>query len=77
MVYHDGQKQRLKISTEDLKEGHSIGWCITRDGDWKVHINGKKRAVGWRNVPTGKPLWGIVDIFGKAKTIQSEFYCAW
>ena len=74
-VYHDGQEQHLNISTEDLKVDDSIGWCITRDGDWEIYINGQKRAVGWRNVPTDKLLWGVVDICGSARTIQSEFYC--
>ena len=74
-VRHDGQELCLNISTEDLKEGDSIGCCITIDGDWDIYFNGKKRAVAWRNVPTGKPLWGVVDLWGKAKSIQSEFYC--
>ena len=74
-VYYDGQVQNLNISTEDLKEGDSIGLCISRDGDFEIYINGQKRAVGWRNVPTDKPLWGVVDIYHDAKTIQSEFYC--
>ena len=74
-VYHDEQEQRLNISTANLEEDDSIGWRITRDGDWEIYINGKKRAVGWHNVPTDKPLWGVVEMYGKAKTIQSEFYC--
>ena len=74
-IHHNGQEQCPNFSTTDMKEGDSIGCCITKDGDWEIYINGKKRAVGWRNVPTGKPLWGVVDIYGKAETIQSEFYC--
>ena len=75
IVCHGRQEQHLNISTEDLKKNDSIGCCITKDGDWEIYINGWKRAVGWRNVPTDKPLWAVVDIFGDAKTIQSEFYC--
>ena len=64
------------MSTRELKEGNPIGCCITRDGDLEIYINGQKRAVGWRNVPTDKPLWGVVDIAADdALTIQSEFYC--
>ena len=75
IVYHDGQGQRLNISTKDLKAGDSIGCYITRDGDSEIYINGQKRAVGWRNIPTDKPLWGVVDIWGDVNKIQSEFYC--
>ena len=74
-VYHGEEEHRFNISTQDLKEGDSIGCCITRDGDWEIYIDGQKRAVGWHNVPTDKPLWGVVDILGIARTIQSEFYC--
>ena len=75
IVHHEGQVQHLSISTQDLEEGDSIGCCITKDGDWEIYINGQKRADGVHNVPTGKPLWGVVDIYGDVKTIQSEFYC--
>ena len=73
IVYHDEQEQDINISTLALNEGDSIGWYITRDGDWEIYINGKKRAVGWRNVPTDKPIWGVVEMYGKAITVQSEF----
>ena len=74
-VYHDERKQELSISTIDLVPGNSIGCCITRGGDLEIYINGQKRAVGWRNVPVDKPLWGVVDMIVKAMTIQSEFCC--
>ena len=75
VVYHGEQEQLLDISTNDLKDGDSIGLCITRDGDLEIYINGQKRAVGWHNVPTDKPLWGVLDIWGQPIAIQSEFYC--
>ena len=75
IVYHDGNKQTLGIFTSSLKKGDSVGCCLTGGGDLEIYINGQKRAVGWRNVPVDKPLWGVVDICGRARTIQSEFYC--
>ena len=72
-VFHGGNEQQL--SRESLKKGDSLGCCITRDGDLEIYINGKERAVGWRNVPVDKPLWGVVDMYGNGVTIQSEFYC--
>ena len=75
-VYHDGNKQKLNISTYDLVEGYSLGCCITRGGDLEIYINRQKRAVGWCNVPVDKPLWGVVQMYGKVfLTIQSEFHC--
>ena len=74
-VYHDGRDQYLSISAIDLVEGNSIGCCITRGGDLEIYINGQKRAVGWHNVPVDKPLWGMVCMYGKYRTLQSEFYC--
>ena len=74
-VYHDGNEQELSISTFDLVDGDSISCCTTRGGDLEIFINGQKRAVGWHNVPVDKPLWGVVDLRGIARTIQSEFYC--
>ena len=72
-VYHDGNEQKLSIP--NLVQGDSIGCCITKGGDLDIYINGQKIAVGWRNVPVDKPLWGVVCMFGRARTIQSEFYC--
>ena len=73
-VWHANER-KLSISTYGLVEGDSVGCCITRDGDLEVYINGQYRAVGWRNVPVNKPLWGVVWMHGKNRTIQSEFYC--
>ena len=76
-VYHGGNEQQLhfSISTEKLRKGGSLGCCITRGGDLEIYINGQEGKVGWRNVPVNKPLWGVVEIYGKARTIQSEFCC--
>ena len=74
-VFHDGNEQKLSISTSSVIEGNSLGCCITRGGDLEFYINRQKRTVGWRNVPMDKPLWGVVYMYGKAVTIQSEFHC--
>ena len=74
-VCHDRNKKTLSISTRSLKKGNSIGCCITTGGDLEIYINKKKRAIGWHNVPVDKPLWGVVEMYGEAVTIQSEFYC--
>ena len=77
IVCHDGETNKLSpgILPSSLVEGDSIGCCITRDGDLEIYINGQKKATGWHNVPVDKPLWGTVEIYWKARTIQSEFYC--
>ena len=74
-VYHNGDKRKLKISTLYLGKNDSVGCCVTRDGELELFLQGGKRVVGMHNVPTDKPLWGVVCICGQAKTIQSEFYC--
>ena len=74
MVYHNRNRQRQSISTGHLNKDDSIGCCITTGGDLEIHINGK-RVVGWCNVPVDKPLWGVVDMCGRAKTVQSQFHC--
>ena len=74
-VYHNGWTSKEYFHEGSLKEGSSIGCCITRRGDFEIYINGKKGLVGWRNVPVNKPLWGVVITNGQALTIQSEFYC--
>ena len=73
-IYHDGNKQKLSISTFNLIPGNSLGCCITRGGDFEICINGQKKTVGWHNVPVDRPLWGVVDMIGNTTTIQSEFY---
>ena len=76
-VYNDERKWELGISTFDLADDSiAIGCCITR-GDLEFYINRQKRTVGWYNVPMDKPLWGVVWMYGKDRTIQLKFYCAW
>ena len=62
-------------STSELVEGSSIGCCITIGGDLEIYINREKKAVGQRNVPVDRLLWGVVIMRGEAVTIQSEFFC--
>ena len=74
-VFHGGNEQQLSRESLKFKKGDSLGCSITRGGDLEIYINGQKRAVGWRNVPVDKSLWGVVDMYGDCVTIQSEFYC--
>ena len=75
-VYHNwNDRELLSIPNPSLNEGDSVGCRVTRGGRFEIYINRQWRAVGWRNVPVDKPLWGVVEMYGGSITIQSEFYC--
>ena len=63
----------MDFSIEELKVQDSIGCCITNEGELKYFVNGQDRGVGWKNVPTDRPLWGFADLYGLTRKVKSEF----
>ena len=74
-VYHNDEeggktKRVLKVNLNLLREGQTIGCMVSREGELHVYIDGVDRGIVWTGLPTHKPFWGVVDVYGPTKKIQ-------
>ena len=74
-VHHDGQESKVDFNLESLRVGQTIGCLVNKQGELRYYIDGQDQGVGWRGLPTDKPMWGFADIYGLARKIKSEFLC--
>ena len=72
-THHDGTKQNMSFSTNDLAKGDSVGVQVSENGDVQYYVNGQNKGVVFQHLPQHQDLWGVVCLRFGAK-IQSEFY---
>ena len=74
-LHHNGQRKDIgpDFNLYDIGVGQSAGFVVTKDGVLHFQVNGKE-GVRWTGLPTDKPLWGIFDVFGKAKKIRLSVF---
>ena len=70
---HDGTKQRMSFSTNDLFKGDSVGVRVSENGDVQYYVNGENKGRVFQHLPQHQDLWGVVYLLNGA-TIQSEFH---
>ena len=63
----------MEFNLENLEVGQSAGFVVTKGGELRFRVNGKE-GVGWTGLPTDKPLWGIFDVYGKAREISLSVF---
>ena len=78
-VLHNGQKKSISSDIDSLKPGESVAISVDSKGDLHFFYKGKHESVIWEGLPM-KPLWGIVDVYGKVASVkveilQREYYC--
>lgn len=71
--YHGQEIKESSYFAEDLKGIRTMGVVVTDDGNLHLLVNDEDIGVLWRGLPTDKPLWGIVDVFGRLRKIRAEF----
>ena len=49
-----------------------MGCLVTQTGELHFFVDGKHVGKGWSGVPVDKPLWGIVDVYGKCSKIRAQ-----
>ena len=71
--YHGQEIKESRYFSKDLKDINTIGVVVTEKGDLHLLINSNDVGVIWKDLPTDKPLWGIVDVYGQLKKVRAEF----
>ena len=70
---HDGTKQNMSFSTNDVVKGDSVGVRGSENGDVHYYASGQNKGVVFQHLPQHQDLWGVVFLLGGTK-ILSEFY---
>ena len=70
VVHHNGEKRKLEVDLESLREGQTVGCMVSREGELHVYIDGVDNGIVWTGLPTHKPFWGVADVYGRTKKIQ-------
>ena len=77
-MYHNGEIKGISSGIELLKPGESAAIAVDDKGDLHFFYKGKHMSVIWGGLPM-KPLWGIVDVYGKTASVKVEIlqseYC--
>ena len=73
-VMYKGKKLcRLDFNTYTLNVGQSLGILLTRERDLHWFVDDKWRGmVHVYNYPLDRPLWGVVEVFGRCKQVKAE-----
>ncbi|KAF4648086.1 3-dehydrosphinganine reductase, partial [Perkinsus olseni] len=56
---------------KDLKEGQKVGLLVSKSpvDQLFILVDGAVVAEGPRNIPTGRPLYGVVDLIGSTNAV--------
>ena len=55
-----------------LQEGQTAGCLVTQTGELHFFVDGRHVGRGWAGLPMDKPLWGVVDVYGKCSKIKAQ-----
>ena len=74
--YHGSTKDSTYpvLIERSFEVGQSLGCVVNENGDLHYFVDGKDQGLACTGLPTDQPLWGVVDIYGKAEKIKSEYH---
>ena len=52
--------------------GDTVGVFVTTEGDLHFTINEVDQGVAWRHLPTDRPLYIVINLFGNTKQISVD-----
>ena len=70
-AYHNGQYNRISSNIGSLKAGETAAIKVDSKGHLHFFYKGKHQSVICEGLPI-KPLWGFVDVYGKAGGVKVE-----
>jgi hypothetical protein len=70
-IRHKKKRRRFHDLTL-LRAGQTVGCLVTQTGELHYFVDGKHVGRGWSGLPVDKPLWGIVDVYGKCSKIKAH-----
>lgn len=73
ITYKTKELCRLGFNTESLKAGQSLGLLLTRERNLIWFLDGKMQGMVYVDgYPLDRPLWGVIDVYGKCKQVKAE-----
>lgn len=70
-IRHKKKRRRFHDLTV-LQVGQTVGCLVTQTGELHFFVDGSHVGCGWSGLPVDKPLWGIVDVYGKCSKIKAD-----
>lgn len=70
-IRHKKKRRRFHDLTL-LQVGQTVGCLVTQTGELHFFVDGSHVGCGWSGLPVDKPLWGIVDVYGKCSKIKAD-----
>ena len=66
-VWNNGKYKEVQFNIEDshgsnLKDGQTLGMAVFPNGELHVYVDGRDVGTPWKNLPTDKPLYGVVGL---------------
>lgn len=74
MLRHNSTLHKLPFNLDTLKRKSKIGMMVKFNGDLHIFLNDKDEGKICEGVNVNKPLYGFVDLAGKAVKVRSMFY---
>ena len=72
-VFNSSNLCGLGFDIEDLKKGQSLGILLTKGQDFHWFLDNKHKGFGHvPDYPLDRPMWGVVDLFGRCDQVRAE-----
>ena len=62
------------LNLHSLKVDSRVGIQVTEHGDLVFYVDGISMGTATCGIPTKKPIYCIVDIYGRTKVISKELF---
>ena len=77
-VWNNGNQIRVQFNIEEsggsnLKVGQTLGMAVFPNGDLHVYVDGRDVGMPWKNLPTDKPLYGVVGLENSGAQTRGSF----
>ena len=67
-VWNDGKQVKVQFNIQESDRSNlklnsqTLGMAVFPNGALHVYVNGKDVGTPWKNLPTDKPLYGVVGL---------------
>ena len=77
-VWNNGKQIGVLFNIEksggsNLKVDQTLGMAVFPNGDLHVYVDGRDVGMPWKNLPTDKPLYGVVGLENLGEQTRGNF----
>ena len=77
-VWNSGKPASVQFNIEEsggsnLKVGQVLSMSVFPNGELHVYVDGKDMGAPWKNLPTDKPIYGVVGLENSGSSTRGSF----